>query len=131
MIRHGEILTEIMVPDHPFTGSRYMKFGLRRSGALAVVGAAAAVAVENGTIREVRIAMASSAPKPIRAYNAEKFLKGKKASPEVLDEAARLVREEVRPRDSIRGSAEYRRHLAGTLARRALASSIESGHGSR
>ena len=43
VIAQDEILTEIIIPDQPFTGSTYFKFGLRRSGALAVVGVAAAV----------------------------------------------------------------------------------------
>ena len=39
----GELLTEIVIPDQETTGSTYMKFGLRRSGALAVVGVAVSV----------------------------------------------------------------------------------------
>ena len=130
IIRHGELLTEITLPDGPWTGSRYIKFGLRRSGALAVVGAAAAVVHEDGIIRKARIVLSSSAPKVIRATEAEAYLAGREPTREVLKEAARLVSAQARPRDSIRGSAEYRRNLAGVLGRRALQKAIETGHGS-
>lgn len=129
VITQGEILADITIPEQPATGSRYVKFGLRRSGALAVVGAAAAVTCEGGAIKECRIALSSSAPKPIRAFEAEKFLIGREPTVENLKAAQKLVSAEVRPRDSIRGSADYRRHLAGVLARRALSKSVESGHG--
>lgn len=129
VIAPGEILTEITIPEQRATGSRYVKFGLRRSGALAVVGAAAAVTCSGGKIEECRIALSSSAPKPIRAFEAEKFLVGREPTLANLKEAQKLVSAEVRPRDSIRGSADYRRHLAGVLARRALTKAVETGHG--
>lgn len=129
VIRHGEILTAITIPEQATTGSRYVKFGLRRSGALAVVGAAAAVTIKDGVILTARLALSSSAPKPIRAKQTEAWLIGKRADEATFGEAAKMVSEEVRPRDSIRGSADYRRHLAGVLAKRALAAAAESGHG--
>lgn len=129
VIRPDEVLTEVVIPDQPATGSAYHKFGLRRSGALAVVGAAVAVTLEGGVFQEARIVLASSAPSVLRARNAERYLAGKEPTPEVLAEAGRLTSAEARPRDSIRGSAEYRRHLAGVLTGRALKQAIEQGHG--
>lgn len=129
VLKKGELVTKVVIPEQTATGSRYVKFGLRRSGALAVVGAAVAVTVKDGMIEEARIALASSAPKVIRAFKAEEFLKGKPATEEVVNEAARIVSEESRPRDSIRGSAEYRRHLGGVLFKRAITRSLATGHG--
>ncbi len=129
VIAHSEILTEITIPDGPFTGSRYVKFGLRRSGALAVAGAAVALTVSGGVVREARVALSSSAPKVIRALTAEEFITGKKPTKANLAKFTELVSGDTRPRDSIRGTAEYRRHLAGVLARRAVEKSLESGHG--
>lgn len=128
VIRHDEILTEIVIPDQSATGSAYHKFGLRRSGALAVVGAAVALTLEGGVLRDVRIVLASSASTVMRARDAEAYLAGREPTPEVLEEAARLTSAQSRARDSIRGSAEYRRHLAGVLARRALRQAIDHGH---
>ncbi|GAB4255319.1 MAG: xanthine dehydrogenase FAD-binding subunit XdhB [Deferrisomatales bacterium] len=128
VIRPGEILTEVVLPDSGMTGSHYIKFGLRRSGALAVAGAAAAVRVEDGVIREARVALASCAPTVIRSPAAESFLEGQRPTAEVLEEAGLRAEADSRPRDSIRGSAEYRRNLARVLTKRAVRAAVERGH---
>ncbi len=128
VIRPAEILTEIVIPDQATTGSTYIKLGLRRSGALAVAGAAVAVTVDGGVVRDARIALSSAAPVVLRARRAEDRLRGSRADDAVLAEAGALAAQESRPRDSIRGSAEYRRNLVGVLTRRALKKAIEQGH---
>ena len=124
----GELLADITIPDQAATGSTYMKFGLRRSGALAVVGVAVSVTVAGDTLKDARIVLASAAPTVMRAKGAEEFLKGKKISDELLAEAGVKAAAESRPRDSIRGSAEYRRNLVEVLTKRALRKAIDEGH---
>jgi carbon-monoxide dehydrogenase medium subunit len=128
VLEPAEILTEVLIPDQTTTGSTYLKFGLRRSGALAVVGVAAAVRVIEGVIEEARVSLASAAPTLLRARNAEEFLRGKQAGEAVYAEAGALAARQARPRDSIRGSAEYRRNLVGVLTKRALKRAVEGGH---
>jgi len=128
VIAPGELLADITIPDQPATGSTYMKFGLRRSGALAVVGVAVSVTVKGNTLEDVRIVLASAAPTVMRARKAEDRLKGKKITDELLAEAGDEAAAESRPRDSIRGSAEYRRNLVGVLTKRALRKAIDEGH---
>ncbi|NTU60161.1 MAG: xanthine dehydrogenase family protein subunit M, partial [Deltaproteobacteria bacterium] len=120
-------LTEILIPDQPATGSTYIKFGLRRSGALAVVGVAVSLTVANGVVEDARVVLASSAPTVLRAREAEAFLKGKEASDAVFAEAGKLASGASRARTSIRGSADYRKHLAGVLTKRALRKAL-TGH---
>jgi carbon-monoxide dehydrogenase medium subunit len=127
-IAPGEILADITIPDQATTGSTYIKFGLRRSGALAVTGVAVSVMVEGDTLQDVRIVLASAAPTVMRAREAEDFLRGKKISDELLAEAGTLAAAASRPRDSIRGSAEYRRNLVEVLTKRALRKAIDEGH---
>lgn len=128
-IEPGEVLTEVVIPDQETTGSTYIKFGLRRSGALAVVGVAVSVTVKRGIIKEARIVLASAAPTVMRARKAEEFLIGKKAKDEAaLVNAGKLAAAESRPRDSIRGSADYRRNLVEVLTKRALRKAIDEGH---
>ena len=91
----NEILTEVIIPDQEMTGSTYNKFALRRAGALAVVGVAVAVQVENDIIKDARIALGAVAPVPMRAKKTEEFLKGKKISDELLDEAGRIALQNV------------------------------------
>lgn len=129
VIQNDEILMEIVIPDQAATGSAYRKFGLRRSGALAVAGAAVSVTLIDGVLRDARVVLASSAPSVMRARDAEEYLLGREPTHDVLEEAARRAAAESRPRDSIRGSAEYRRHLAGVLTKRALRQSLAQGHG--
>lgn len=124
----SEILTEIIIPDQKMTGSTYAKFGLRRAGALAVVGVASAVEIEGDTIKDVRIALGAVAPTPIRATKAEAFLKGKKTTDEVLEEAGVLASQEAKPISDIRASAEYRTNLVRVFTRRTLRKAIDKGH---
>lgn len=128
VIAPGELLADITIPDQATTGSTYMKFGLRRSGALAVVGVAVSVTVAGDTLRDARIVLASAAPTVMRAREAEEFLRGKKISDELLAEAGTMAAAASRPRDSIRGSAEYRRNLVEVLTKRALRKAIDEGH---
>lgn len=128
VLRSAEILVEVVIPHTGMTGSCYRKFGLRRSGALAVAGAAAAVRMEGGVVAEARVVLSSCAPVVMRSLGAEGCLAGRKPTPEVLEEAGARAEADSRPRDSIRGSAEYRRHLAGVLTKRALRRAVEEGH---
>jgi aerobic carbon-monoxide dehydrogenase medium subunit len=128
VIAPDEILTEVVIPDQASTGSTYRKFGLRRSGALAVAGVAVAVTARDGVFGQARIALASAAPTVLRAHAAEHFLQGQPTSQDVYARAGELAAGEARPRDSIRGSAEYRRNLVGVLTKRALAKAVDGGH---
>lgn len=128
VIAPGEILADITIPDQPATGSTYIKFGLRRSGALAVTGVAVSVTVDGDTLQDARIVLASAAPTVMRAREAEDALKGQKINDELLARAGSLAAAASRPRDSIRGSAEYRRNLVEVLTKRALRKAIDEGH---
>jgi carbon-monoxide dehydrogenase medium subunit len=128
VLENGEILAEIIIPDQPTTGSNYIKFGLRRAGALAVAGVASSVTVSDGTCRDVRIVLGAVAPTPMRARQAENVLRGKKISRELIDEAGKVAGSESKPISDIRGSIEYRRNLVEVLTRRSLKAAMEKGH---
>ncbi|MFZ5646742.1 MAG: FAD binding domain-containing protein [Bacillota bacterium] len=128
VIKNDEILTEIIIPEQQSTGSTYMKFGLRRSGALAVVGVAVSVTVEGSILKDVRIALGAVAPTPIRAFKAEELLKGKAVTDELLEEAGVCASGECKPISDIRGSEEYRRDMVRVFTRRALRKAINEGH---
>ena len=128
VITENEILEEIVIPDQSSTGSNYIKFGLRRSGALAVVGIAVAVTVNGETITDAKISIGAAAPTPMRAREAEDFLRGKTISEELLAEAGVIASKESKPISDIRGSAEYRRDLVRVFTKRALHKAINEGH---
>lgn len=128
VLEHDELITEFVIPDGSFTGSTYLKFGLRASGALAVVGVAAAVQVEDGFIKDARIVLGAVSPVPVRAKEAENFLKGKQASEEVFAEAGVIASGECKPISDIRASAEYRKDMVRVFTRRALQKAANKGH---
>jgi carbon-monoxide dehydrogenase medium subunit len=120
VIAPDEILEAVVIPDQSTTGSAYLKFGLRASGALAVVGVAAAVTMEAGIAEEIRIVLGAVAPIPMRAKKAEAKLRGKKVTEKLIAEAAQSAASECKPISDIRASEEYRREMVRVFTRRAL-----------
>ncbi len=125
-----EILTEIRIPAPAArSGGAYFKLE-RKVGDFAT----AAVAVQltlaaDGTVQSAGIGLTNVADVPVKAVQAETFLKGKKASPEVLMEAGRLAAEAASPTADWKGSVEYKRNLTRVLAARALAKAVERAGG--
>ncbi|MGO8718441.1 MAG: FAD binding domain-containing protein [Acidobacteriaceae bacterium] len=128
VLQTGEILADLIIPEQATTGSNYIKFGLRRSEALAVVGVATAVTMAGDMMKEVRIALGAVAPTPIRAKAAEDVLCGQKVNQHLLEQAGRLAAQAANPITDIRGSAEYRRHLVEVLTQDSLKASMQKGH---
>ncbi|RTZ97574.1 MAG: xanthine dehydrogenase family protein subunit M [Deltaproteobacteria bacterium] len=121
VLEKGEILTEIVVPPAPArTGSAYIKFGRRKAMELPLLGVGMLLSLDADmtTCVKVRIGLGVAAPTPIRAYNAERFLKGREVTDATLAEAGQIAADEARVRDSIRGVAWYRRELVGVLVKR-------------
>jgi CO/xanthine dehydrogenase FAD-binding subunit len=120
--RPDELLTAIRwpVPSSPSVWA-FHKLALRRADAISVLSVA--VMVERGTDGQcqVRIALGAAAPTPIRAHAAEELLCGQALTPEAIAEAGRLAAEATCCIDDIRGSAAYRKRVAGALVRRLLA----------
>jgi carbon-monoxide dehydrogenase medium subunit len=117
-----EILTEILLPapPSPRNGGVYLKFHDRQSMDMTTVGVGAFVAWDEGVLRNVRIALASSAPVTLRARRAEALLEGKPLSEALIDEAGAIACEESAPRSSWRASREHRLALVNVLTRRAV-----------
>ncbi len=109
-----EVLTEIRVPKTA-GGSSYRKFHSRAQD-WAIVGVAALVERSNGKIGSARIALTNMGPAPVRATTVEEALVGG-ADPETASQAAV---EGTEPTDDAFATAEYRRHLAPILVRRAI-----------
>lgn len=84
-----ELITAVDLPAAPVAAnSRYRKVRDRASYAFALVSVAAAINTENGTVTEVRLALGGVAPKPWRAYEAERVLLGAPATEESFRRAA-------------------------------------------
>ncbi|SNC68373.1 xanthine dehydrogenase YagS FAD-binding subunit [Hymenobacter gelipurpurascens] len=91
-LEQGELVTAVDIPDGPFTKNvHYLKVRERASYAFALLSVAAALSLENGTIKDARLAMGGVAHKPWRLNEAEKFLVGKPATEESFRQAADIA----------------------------------------
>lgn len=116
-----ELVVEIsfQIPDSP-GGAAFYKLG-RTEEDISIVNVAALLTLdEQDRVARARLAAGAVAPTPLRAFQAEDFLVGKIPDPANLAEAARLTMEAVRPITDQRATADYRRKVTRTCARRAL-----------
>jgi xanthine dehydrogenase YagS FAD-binding subunit len=89
-LRHGELITAVDLPPLPAgTVSKYRKARDRASFAFALVSVAAALRVEDGVVRDVRLALGGVAHKPWRATAAEQVLRGLPITEQSFAAAAR------------------------------------------
>jgi xanthine dehydrogenase YagS FAD-binding subunit len=97
-LSHGELITAVDLPELPLAAhSTYRKVRDRASYAFALVSVAAALEVEDGTVRDARIAFGGLAHKPWRAERAEQALRGAPASDESFGAAADAELEAAEP----------------------------------
>jgi xanthine dehydrogenase YagS FAD-binding subunit len=115
----GDLIVAVRLPATArgfASHARYLKVRERTSYAFAVVSAAAAFKIENGKIREARLALGGVAAKPWRARAAEDVLKG--ATPEAANfrEAAKAALADAKPS----GDSAFKIELARRIVVRAL-----------
>jgi CO/xanthine dehydrogenase FAD-binding subunit len=116
-----ELMTEIVLPKlPPQTGWGFEEVA-RRHGDFALAAAAATLTVSGGTIRQARIALTGVGPTALRATQAEALLVGRAFEPNLTARVIDAVRAAVDPETDLHASSDYRRHLAGVLAGRAVA----------
>ncbi len=116
-----EILVEVRVPKLTGTwGVHYEKFN-RVAQAWSIVGVAAAVRRENGSIAEARIGLTNMGSTPVRASSTEQALAGTGADLAAVEEAAAHAADGTNPPSDLNGAADYRQHLARVLTARAVA----------
>ncbi len=127
-----DIITSVFVPDSaPGFGSAHLKIGTRGSGTdIAIVGVSAGAALDDaGLITSARVVLASVAPTPMRAFEAEQLLNGMAPSDDVLAAAGEAAAGECRPISDLRASASHRLALARVLTFRVLRAALTAAHG--
>lgn len=118
-VQEGELLTEIRIPKHTGWGGHYEKF-VRVAHQWPIVAVAAAVKADGGTIQEARVGLTNMGATPLRARAVEQALAGQPATDEAVRAAASSAAEGTNPPSDLNGDADYRRHLATVLTRRAV-----------
>ncbi len=112
----GEIVAAVHLPADP-PRSAYAKVRTRGAIDYPLAGVAAALAMDNGVIRELRVALTGTNSRPFRLADTA-GLHGKKLDEQALAQIDRLVQKQVQPMRTTLASAHYRRLAAAGLARR-------------
>src|SRR4029077_68771 len=109
-----EILTEVRVPAG--WNSTYWK--LRRRGAFdfPVLGVGAAIRFSGDAVEEARVALGAVASRPFLVDKAGEFLKGKKLTDEVIEEASRFVASRAKPMDNADLDLYWRKDVSAQFA---------------
>ena len=92
---------------------------------IAVAGAGVSVVLDNGNIKEARVALSAVAPTPLFVSDAGEAIAGKPANEDTVRIASGIARDAAKPITDMRGTIEYRTHLCEVLTRRALTTAIE------
>lgn len=119
----GEFLVSLRLPSpKAHSGASYLRFIPRNEMDIAVVGAGVAVTLDDSKTRctAARIALAAVAPTPLLVAEAGAALVDGTINDALIEKAAALARAAAKPISDMRGDADYRRHLAGVLVKRAL-----------
>lgn len=122
----GEVLVAFRLPTPPAqTGSVYQRHTPRKIMDIAAVGVGVRLTLDGDTIADARLCLGAVGPTPFRAPEAEGALTGQPANEETFAKAAELAQAAAKPISDVRGSAEFRRHLVGVMAKRCLGIALE------
>mgnify|MGYP002631278752 CR=1 FL=1 len=127
-LSEDEILTAVTFPNLAAGSGWGFEEIARRTGDFALAGAGAVLTLHHGVIADVRLAMMGVDETPRRLPAIEAMLLGRAWDAGVRASAVRQVREQVNPMSDLQASADYRRHLAGVVAGRALDTAWAKGH---
>ena len=121
VLKKGEILTEIIIPDIPKNSKVvYIKHGLRKAMDIAIAGVCVFTVRGNGKLKDAKIVLGAVAPTPIRAKKAEKMLISRELDEDLITKTAEEASKECKPINDIRGSEWYRREIVKVLVARGI-----------
>ncbi|MBR2691622.1 MAG: xanthine dehydrogenase family protein subunit M [Aquamicrobium sp.] len=127
----GEIIEAILLDNRaPRSGDAYLRFIPRTEMDIAVVSAGVNLTLdETGVIRTARVALGAAAPTVLLVEEAAEVLVGSKLDEATLERLAKVCAGACRPIDDKRGTIEFRRKVAGVLARRVATTAYERAGG--
>ncbi|MFC0808552.1 FAD binding domain-containing protein [Ensifer sp. P24N7] len=116
----GEIIEAILLDRRqPRSGDAYQRFTPRTEMDIAVVSAAVNLTLDDqGVVQSARVALGAAAPTVLLVEEAAKILVGSRVDDRALDRLAEACSGACRPIDDKRGTVEFRRKVAGVLAKR-------------
>lgn len=118
-LRSGEVIAAILLPPRGERASdAYLRFIPRSEMDIAVAGCAVNLRLEGDRIAEARVALGAVAPTVLLVPAAAEAMVGSSADTNALAAVAAAAEAACNPISDKRGTAEFRRSLAGVLARR-------------
>jgi carbon-monoxide dehydrogenase medium subunit len=131
VLEPDELLVEVALPPVPARSGWAVLEVTRRSHDFALVGVTTLVSLdENHRCQQVRLVYFSVGDGPVEAHQAAAVLEGQEPTPDAIREAAETAGDhDMDPSSDINASAEFRRHLAKVLGRRALTQAFERARG--
>jgi aerobic carbon-monoxide dehydrogenase medium subunit len=121
-LEEDELLLGVSVDElPPGSTTAFHEFAARRGDFALAAVAGVATRDPHGTVTDCRLVAAGIGSTPMRLRGAEAAVLGRPLDPDTLTGAQGAARDEARPTGDVHGSADYRRDLVGTLARRVLA----------
>ncbi|MGB9750142.1 MAG: FAD binding domain-containing protein [Caldisericia bacterium] len=126
VLKEDEFVYGVNVPlPNKKNGSSYVKLGRYNGEDLAQVGLGILVLEGN----EYRIAHCAVGPVAARARKIEKLLNGKPLSDSLIEDAKKLIEEEISPITDVRATKEYRIHMAKVMLERGLKAAVDRMNG--
>jgi len=119
-VADGEVLTEVRLPAMDGYGHGYRKFNRRQEDWAMVAVCALVSKGADGSCEDVRIGLTHMGSTPLRARAAEAALRGRPLDAQSIAAAAEQAAEGTSPPADLNATADYKRHLARVLCRRAL-----------
>lgn len=115
-LARGEFLRAVLVPIPTTTFAPFFhKVGRRKALTIAIVSLGALLRLKEDVVEEIRLAVGSVAPKPLRLRGVEALLNEQQLTEALIAEARTLTAQSVSPIDDIRASAAYRRTVTADL----------------
>ncbi|HKZ02457.1 MAG TPA: xanthine dehydrogenase family protein subunit M [Pyrinomonadaceae bacterium] len=129
-LRDDELLASVHLPrSGQKLAQYYKKVGTRRAQAISKVCLAAVAAVTKGAIVQVRIAIGSVAPIPLRCIATEELLRGKQLDLALMESAKAELGQEIMPITDVRSTKEYRLRVTQNLLEEFLRGLINGAAG--
>jgi len=126
-----DLLLEVQIPTLPAHSGWSLKEVARRPHDFALMGVAVILTLDKKErCTEARMVYLSAGDGPISAPESAKLLVGNEITPELITAAAeKAAADEIDPGSDIHATAEFRRHLANVLTRRALEEALQRAKG--
>ena len=114
--RNDELLTELRFNETQGKRCEFLKMGQRNGTSISIVSLSLMFDVVDGVIKDdIKLALGSVAPVPLRAHRTEDALHGVEPSLGNIKQAGNILKNEVNPITDVRGSTEYRREMSAIL----------------